>query len=70
LEGVLGMSKCRCKKKFDLYSDMCLDCGESDHTIKLYEACRKKYLRDNTRNQDTKIINTDEKGIGGVGING
>jgi hypothetical protein len=60
----------KCERQFDLYSDMCMDCGENDKTIKLYEACRKNYLDNDARNQDNKIVNNNEKGISEGRING
>jgi rRNA maturation endonuclease Nob1 len=33
-----------CSHKFDLTSHICLECGESDKTLKRYERCRQRWL--------------------------
>jgi hypothetical protein len=47
-----------------------MDCGEDDKTIKLYEACRKNYLKNDARDQDNKIVDANKKGISEGRING
>mgnify|MGYP001087342697 CR=1 FL=1 len=49
----------KCDKKFDLYSDRCMDCGENEKTVKLYELCRSRYLKKFDINDDIKENEND-----------